>query len=115
MPDFEFCFDEINEIFERAFSATEAEHAGLTARLPFGYKPLASPSEQAVITAARFARRCGWTGQRIADELNRRQITHRGRQWTAQRVYRLLRPYKDRRGEQHDVGYLTGVFDNLKK
>jgi hypothetical protein len=101
--------------FETAFDQTEAERPTLAQCTPYGYRGMESPHEKAVIAAARYARRCGYSAPWTADQLNRRGITRRGRQWTGRAVQRILRGYGDRKGAAGTTLDLQAIFDDLKK
>lgn len=101
-----------NAAIERSLDQSEADRPGLAGRLPYGYRLMQSPFEQAVIPAMRHARGCGKSGRWIASTLNSRGILHRGKAWTARAVSRVLGG--EPRGAEGD-GHLQAIFDDLKK
>jgi hypothetical protein len=100
--------------FEQSLNRAEAERPALARCLPYGYRAAESPLERAVILSLRNARSCGKPASWTAAEMNRRGVLHRGRQWTARAICRILRPYPDRKGEA-DTLNLPAILDGLKK
>ncbi|GEM_PF-1869790 len=98
---------------ENAYNEEQDGRPTLARSTPYGYRALGSMYEKGIITAMRYARRCGYSASWIANELDRRGITKRGQVWTTRAIRWILRPYKDIKGDTDDKGYLAYAFDQI--